>query len=150
VYSGHEIERSCPRSRGDGPNRQAKTEALKRDDDAVGGVNTLRLFNIGTLVIGNNDGWKQAVKVGSRTDQNFVQIPHARFVEMLRYKARLAGIQVIVTEESSTSKCSFLDLEPIGKQETYAGKRVKRWLFVAGDGGKSMPMSTDRTTSCVK
>ena len=33
------------------------------------------------------------------------------------YKAELVGIQVIVSEESYTSKCSFLDLEPIGKHE---------------------------------
>jgi putative transposase len=53
---------------------------------------------------------------------------------MLRYKAELAGIQVIVSEESYTSKCSFLDLEPIGKHEVYAGTRVKRGLFRARSG----------------
>jgi putative transposase len=97
-------------------------------------VDMLRLFNIGTLVIGKNNGWKQEVNLGRRTNQNFVQIPHARFIDMLMYKAQMAGIEVIITEESYTSKCSFLDLEPIGKQDVYAGKRVKRWLFVAGDG----------------
>jgi len=53
---------------------------------------------------------------------------------MLRYKAELAGMQVIVTEESYTSKCSFLDLEPVGKHDAYAGKRVKRGLFRASGG----------------
>jgi putative transposase len=53
---------------------------------------------------------------------------------MLRYKAELVDIQVVVSDESYTSKCSFLDLEPIGKQEVYAGKRVKRGLFRASDG----------------
>jgi putative transposase len=89
---------------------------------------------IGTLVIGKNDGWKQAIDLGRRTNQNFVFIPHARFIQMLRYKAELAGIQVIVTEESYTSKCSFLDLEPVSKREVYAGKRVKRGLFRARSG----------------
>jgi putative transposase len=90
--------------------------------------------HFGTLVIGKNDGWKQAIGLGRRTNQNFVFIPHARFIDMLRYKAELVGIQVIVTEESYTSKCSFLDLEPICKHEVYAGKRVKRGMFRASTG----------------
>jgi len=89
---------------------------------------------IGTLVVGKNEGWKQAIGLGRRTNQNFVFIPHARFIELLRYKAALVGIQVIVTEESYTSKCSFLDLEPVGKHEVYAGKRVKRGWFRASTG----------------
>ncbi len=97
-------------------------------------VDTLVRAGIGTLVIGKNQGWKQAVALGSRTNQNFVSIPHAQFIDMLTYKARLVGIQVIVSEESYTSKCSFLDLEPVGKHESYAGKRVKRGLFRAADG----------------
>jgi putative transposase len=76
---------------------------------------------IGTLVIGKNDGWKQAISLGKRTNQTFVFLPHARFIEMLRYKAALVGIHVVVSEESYTSKCSFLDLEPIGKHAVYAG-----------------------------
>jgi putative transposase len=89
---------------------------------------------IGTLVIGKNDGWKQEVNMGKRTNQTFVSIPHTQFIQMLTYKAQLAGIKVIVTEESYTSKCSFLDLEPIGRHDMYAGKRVKRSLFRASDG----------------
>ena len=69
--------------------------------------------------------------------QHFVQIPHARFVDMLCYKAKLVGIQVILQEESYTSKASFLDSDPIptyGKVEvepTFSGKRVKRGLYRA-------------------
>jgi putative transposase len=89
---------------------------------------------IGTLIIGKNDGWKQAIELGKRTNQNVVFVPHACFVQMLEYKAALVGIRVIVSAESYTAKCSFLDLEPIGKREVYAGKRVKRGLFRASDG----------------
>jgi putative transposase len=97
-------------------------------------IETLVTHQIGTLVIGKNKGWKQHIKLGKRNNQNFVQIPHACFIEMLTYKACLWGIQVILTEESYTSKCSFLDREPIEMHECYAGKRVKRWLFIASDG----------------
>ena len=89
---------------------------------------------VGTLVIGKNDGWKQAIGLGKRTNQNFVFVPHARFVALLRYKAELVGIQVVVSEESYTSKCSFLDLESVGKHDVYVGKRVKRGLFQAAAG----------------
>jgi putative transposase len=89
---------------------------------------------IGTLVIGKNPNWKQEVNIGKRTNQQFVCIPHARFIDMLTYKAQLVGINVLVTEESYTSKCSFLDNEPIGKHEHYLGKRVKRGLFHASSG----------------
>jgi putative transposase len=63
--------------------------------------------SIGTLVIGKNPAWKQEINLGKRTNQNFVQIPHARFIDMLMYKAKLIGIQVIVAEESYTFKVQF-------------------------------------------
>ena len=89
---------------------------------------------IGILVIGHNVGWKQEVNIGKVNNQNFVAIPHSTFIHMLTYKARLAGIRVIVKEENYTSKCSFLDLEPIRKHAAYCGRRVKRATFVASDG----------------
>ena len=97
-------------------------------------VNHLAANRIGTLVIGKNDNWKQGINLGKRNNQNFVAIPHARFIEMLTYKAQLAGIAVKVIEESYTSKCSFLDNEPCVKHSEYKGKRIKRGLFRAGDG----------------
>ena len=53
---------------------------------------------------------------------------------MLTYKCEMEGISVIVTEESYTSKCSFLDDEDICKHEEYDGKRIKRGLYKASDG----------------
>ncbi|GHO51768.1 RNA-guided endonuclease InsQ/TnpB family protein [Ktedonobacter robiniae] len=89
---------------------------------------------IGTLIIGKNDGWKQEINLGKRTNQQFVQIPFARFIDMLTYKAEMVGIKVILQEESHTSKCSFLDLEPICHHERYMGKRIKRGLFRTSTG----------------
>jgi putative transposase len=97
-------------------------------------IDVLVAEGIGTLVIGKNDGWKQEISIGKRNNQNFVQVPHARFIQMLTYKAELVGIQVILTNESHTSKCSFLDDEPICHHEQYAGKRIKRGLFRAASG----------------
>jgi putative transposase len=89
---------------------------------------------IGTLVIGKNVGWKQEANMGKKNNQSFVFIPHARFIDMLTYKAELVGIRVVTIEESHTSKCSFLDLEPICHHDRYLGKRVKRGLFRSSTG----------------
>lgn len=89
---------------------------------------------IGTLVIGQNSDWKQRINIGKRNNQNFVSIPHARFIEMLKYKCQLVGIIAVVTEESYTSKTSFLDGEEPVKHERYAGRRVKRGLFKSASG----------------
>ncbi len=92
-------------------------------------IDVLARYGIGTLVIGKNPEWKQEINIGRRNNQNFVQVPHARFIAMLTYKAQLVGIRVITTEESHTSKCSFLDREEIGHHEHYLGKRIKRGMF---------------------
>jgi putative transposase len=96
---------------------------------------------IGTLVIGKNRYWKQAVELGRRNNQNFVQIPHTRFIQMLQYKAQLVGIAVIVREESYTSKASFLDRDDIPtydrertEKPRFSGKRETRGLYRAADG----------------
>jgi putative transposase len=97
-------------------------------------VNRLVDSGIGTLVIGKNLNWKQEVELGKKTNQTFVSIPHARLIEMMTYKAELVGIKVVITDESYTSKTSFLDLEPVEKRESYQGKRMKRGLFRASKG----------------
>ncbi len=97
-------------------------------------IDLLVAEGIGTLVIGKNPNWKQGSNLGRRNNQQFVSIPHARFIAMLVYKAQLAGIRVIITEESYTSKTSFLDLEPVEKRDVYLGSRIKRGLFRAHDG----------------
>jgi putative transposase len=90
--------------------------------------------NIGTIVIGKNDNWKQEANMGKKNNQNFVQIPHFKLIQMLQYKAETEGITVKLQQESYTSKCSFLDSEPICHQETYKGVRFTRGLFRSENG----------------
>ena len=92
--------------------------------------------NISTLVIGKNDNWKQEINIGKSNNQNFTAVPHARFIEMLTYKAELVGIKVIITEESYTSAASFLDGDlipiygtPESKATKFSGHRIKRGLY---------------------
>jgi len=97
-------------------------------------IDELVKHRIGNLVIGKNDGWKQDINIGKKNNQNFVSVPHSRFIEMLLYKAQIEGINVVLREESYTSKCSFLDNEKICKHQNYKGKRVKRGLFCSANG----------------
>jgi putative transposase len=102
-------------------------------------IDLLVAEGVGTLCIGKNPLWKQEAHMGKRNNQNFVSVPHARFIQMLTYKAELVGIQVRITEESYTSKASFLDGDPLpvyGAEDIPAvsGKRVKRGLYRAADG----------------
>lgn len=97
-------------------------------------VNRLLLNKITLLVIGKNDNWKQNVNLGRKTNQKFTAIPHAILINQLIYKCQLVGIKVITVGEAYTSKCSFLDLEPLEKQVNYLGKRIKRGLFKASSG----------------
>jgi putative transposase len=92
-------------------------------------VNYLVSNNVNTLVIGQNKEWKQEINIGKVNNQKFVQIPHSKLIELVTYKNTLEGIKTITNEESYTSKCSFMDNEPIKKHETYVGKRIKRGLF---------------------
>ena len=92
-------------------------------------VNQLDSYNIDTVIFGHNIGQKQDIKLGKVTNQNFVQIPFTQLMNQLRYKCELRGIRFIVTEESYTSKCSFIDEESICKNPNYQGKRLKRGLF---------------------
>jgi IS605 OrfB family transposase len=104
-------------------------------------INHLIANDIGTLVIGKNDLWKNGINIGKQNNQQFVQIPHARFVQQLAYKAQLVGIQVIAQEESYTSKASFMDGDaiPVYKKGSdvkhrFSGRRIKRGLYRTANG----------------
>ena len=99
-------------------------------------INYLDKQGISKLVIGKNSLWKQEIKTGRRNNQSFVSIPHAKFIEMLIYKGALKGIEVITSEESYTSKASFLNLDYIptykkddSKKVTFSGYRESRGMY---------------------
>ena len=97
-------------------------------------VNYLIQNNIGNLIIGYNNGWKDSIKLGKVTNQNFVNVSYDRLISMLTYKCECVGIIVITNEESYTSKCDSLSLESIEFHENYNGKRVKRGLYLSYTG----------------
>ena len=78
--------------------------------------------------------WKQNINIGTQNNQNFVNIPHYKFIQMLEYKCKLEGIEVIKQKEAYTSLCSFLDGEKICKHKKYQGNRLKTKLYQISNG----------------
>ena len=78
--------------------------------------------NIKVIVVGKNKGWKQEINNGAKNNRDFYNFPHARFIEVLKYKGLLKDIVVIEVEESYTSKTSFIDNEEL---RVYQDKRSK-------------------------
>ena len=97
-------------------------------------VELMEQNNIGTCFIGHNKDWKQEVEMGKKNNQNFVSIPYSLLINVLKYKIEEKGGVLVELNEAYTSKCSFLDNEEICKHETYKGKRIKRGLFLSGEG----------------
>lgn len=97
--------------------------------------------SIDTIVVGNNKNWKQEIELGKKNNQNFVQIPYSMLISQLEYKAQDVNIKVIVTEESYTSKASFIDNDVIPKfkndsaeKYNFSGKRIQRGLYKSLNG----------------
>ena len=87
-----------------------------------------------TIAIGKNPGWKIKVKMGKKNNQNFVNIPFAKLIKLVRYKAEEYGIIVLDPTEGYTSKCSFLDSEDICYHDKYIGERISRGMFRSSKG----------------
>ena len=91
--------------------------------------------NIGTIVFGWNRGQKQEVNLGSKNNQNWVQVPTARLKNRIAGLCEQYGIKFVATEESYTSKSSFVDGDYLPKYGEKpddwkpSGQRLKRGLY---------------------
>ena len=103
--------------------------------------------DIGTVVIGKNNGWKQSINIGKVNNQKFVNIPYNNMTQKLKYKLEAYGIDVIEQEESYTSKSDALvcdnlpvyggkkvDKENKQQKHKFLGKRIKRGLYQSSCG----------------
>lgn len=90
---------------------------------------------IDTIIIGKNEGWKQNVVMWKKMKQKFMYFPFIPLFEKIEDKAEMAGIEVEYTEEDYTSKCSFLDNEPMRKRKKHLySRRLKRGLYRSLNG----------------
>ncbi|AOY81609.1 transposase [Moorena producens JHB] len=98
-------------------------------------VNWCLRNGIDTVVFGWNKGNKDGIQIGKKNTQQYVQIPTARLRGRLEQLCIQHGIKFIETEESYTSKASFLDndfLPTFGEKPEgwkQSGKRVRRGLY---------------------
>jgi len=91
-------------------------------------INDLSHRGVSTVVVGKNTGQK----INNRF-KNFVQVPLFRLIEMIQYKAKLAGITFIQVNESYTSGTSFLDNELPTKEYYNSNRRKFRGLFFSNN-----------------
>ena len=56
-----------------------------------------------TIVIDKDKGLKRSSNMGKRNNRNFIGIPHQVIVNILEYKARMVGINVIKNWKSYIS-----------------------------------------------
>ena len=103
-------------------------------------VNHCLKNGIGKIVFGWNIGQKDSAGMGAKNNQKFVQIPTAKLKARIAQLCEQYGIEFIETEESYTSKASFVDRDylptfgekPEGWKES--GRRVKRGLYRTAQG----------------
>ena len=91
-------------------------------------VNDLSHRGVSALVVGKNTGQKIKCKL-----KNFVQVPLFRLIELIKYKAELAGITFIQVNESYTSGTSFPDNELPTKEFYNKERRRFRGLFISNN-----------------
>ena len=99
-------------------------------------VNYALSYGVNTIIIGNNKNWKQNSKMSKKVNQKFISTPHSKLIQQIEYKAKMVGINVIITEESYTSGTSFLDNELPIKENYNKNRRVYRGLFISNKGIK--------------
>lgn len=97
--------------------------------------------DVSTIVIGSNKFWKQKISIGKANNQTFIQMPFSLLIGYIKDNAFKAGIEVVETEESYTSKVSFLDLDDIPVYDKdnqvkhkFSGKRIARGMYRSKDG----------------
>jgi putative transposase len=98
-------------------------------------INHCLEHQIVVVVFGWNKEQKQECNLDKNNNQSFVSIPTAKLKERIRQLCEQCGIKFIETEESYTSKASFLDNDSLPKfgerPEGWqpSGKRTKRGLY---------------------
>ena len=95
--------------------------------------------DIGNIVLGYNKDIQKESNIGKANNQSFTNIPIGKLKDKLSYLTELYGINLILQEESYTSKASFLDEDAIptyGKDDNYkfSGSRIKRGLYKTSGG----------------
>ena len=102
--------------------------------------------NIKNIVIGCNSDIQRDSNIGRVNNQTFCFLPLGRIKDNLVYRCKKVGMNLIIQEESYTSKASFFDRDDIPsyndiikdnniiKEIKFNGKRIKRGLYKTKKG----------------
>ena len=95
--------------------------------------------SIGNIILGYNKDIQKDAKLSKQSNQSFKALPLGKLKDKLSYLSELYGINLILQEESYTSKASFLDNDQIpiyGKDDNkvFSGTRIKRGLYRTSSG----------------
>jgi putative transposase len=93
-------------------NRQVK-DAVNKAARLV--INYCLKHNIGTVIFGWNQGNKDSIETGKLNNQKIVQTPTARLKKRIEELCNEFKIEFVETEESYTSRVSFLDGDTVPK-----------------------------------
>jgi len=89
------------------------------------------------VYIGKDAIDKTGINLGRRVNEQYVGIPHRKFVNALTYKCQELGVEVVEVDERYTSKASPISDDVVkvqnrrvnGKEVQFSGKRVSRGLY---------------------
>jgi len=95
-------------------------DALKKV--AAGILRKLCENDIRVFVAGQNKLWKQECNLGAATNRKFLALAHGRLLGMVKAACERHGILFLATEESFTSKTSFVNNVPLRKYEDLKSK----------------------------
>ena len=98
-------------------------------------INLAIEHGVETIILGNLAGIRNEKDFGVKTNQKFHKWPFRKVMELIEYKAALAGIALVkITEEYTSQTCSVC--KPLPSQE-YAHKPNRRYrgLYVCKDCG---------------
>ena len=90
--------------------------------------------NIDCVVIGYPALWSNHKKFNIKNVEQMTQRILCRFKDMIKKRCLRHGINCVEIDEAYTSKCSFLDNEPIGKHKGYRGNRTDRDTYITKTG----------------
>ncbi len=93
-------------------------------------IDITKNHQVSKLIIGDIKQIKQKMNY----NKSFVQIPIQRLKELIEYKAKLEGLELITINEAYTSGCSALDLERLNRDNYNKSRRIERGLFKSNIG----------------
>jgi len=93
-------------------------------------INLAKEYQVSKIIIGDI----KQIKQNMNYNKSFVQVPMQRLKELIEYKAKLEGIELITINEAYTSGCSALDLERLNRDNYNKSRRIERGLFKSDIG----------------